>query len=403
MLSFCKHSIAVLAVSGAFAVGAAEAPSFFKVVPPAVFALKQDCPAPETVDAAALRSAPRNGVPRNIIYIIGDGMGQGAIRYAGTYAHGKPQTLVMEQFPVTGMAITVSADNAVTDSAASGTALSSGYKTNNRMLGMTPQKIAVRSIAEEARDSGRAVGIMTSDKLTGATPGAFMAHVLHRSQAADIAEAALNSRYDLLIGDGIADFLPEKMEGARKDNRDLIAEFTAKGYAKIDGVDAFQRAPKQPVFGFIRNWTEDVTLLSRLAAEAFRRLAEKPEGFFIMIEGCQSDFGGHGNNPDLSIRGTLMVDFTVKAALDFAAARKDTLIVITADHETGGLYTMANTENPRRPHVYYTSKNHTGVPVNIYAYGPGAENFAGVLDNTEIPTRMASLWKLPLLRPVNKE
>ncbi|MBS1370709.1 MAG: alkaline phosphatase [Lentisphaeria bacterium] len=364
--------------------------------------LKNDYPAPAPADPAELAKYPRSGTPKNIIFIIGDGMGQGAVKFAGLHAHGRPQTLVMEQLPVNGMAQTYSASSDVTDSAASGTALSSGYKTTNGFVGMTPEKNALRSIAEEARDSGRSVGIITTDQLTGATPAAFSAHVPSRGMAAEIAAFQAGTNYEILIGNGIKPFLPEAENGSRKDGRNLVSELQQKGYIRIGGLDEFRKAGKLPVFGFIDGWQKDTELLSQISAEAFNRLAANPKGFFIMIEGHFPDYGGHGNNPELSANGPLMVDFTVKAALDFAKRNNDTLIVVTADHETGGVHCAPNPQNPKRPFIHYMTKSHTGVPVPVYAFGPGADRFSGVVNNIDIPSAMAELWGLPLHRPFVK-
>ena len=364
--------------------------------------LRGTYPAPEPVDAAELAEYPRTGTPKNIIFIIGDGMGQGAVKFAGLHAHARPQSLVMEQLPVNGMALTYSANSPVTDSAASGTALSSGYKTNNGFVGMTPEKEALRSIAEEARDSGRSVGIITTDSLTGATPAAFSAHVPSRGMASEIAADQLGTNYQLLIGNGIRAYLPEAEKGSRKDGRSIVDEFIGKGYIRIDSLDSFRNAEKLPVFGFIDGWQQDTKLLSQIAAEAFERLSANPKGFFIMIEGHFPDYGGHGNNPELSANGPLMVDFTVRAALDFAKRNSDTLIVVTADHETGGLYCAPNYRDPQRPFIHYTTQSHTGAPVPVFAFGPGSDRFSGVIENIAIPSTMAELWKLPLHRPVVK-
>ncbi len=356
---------------------------------------RKEYPAPESAGLRIPAALPGAGIPKNIIFIIGDGMGQGAVKYTSLYAHGAPQKLVMEQLPVHGMAYTHSANSAVTDSAASGTALSSGYKTNNGMVGMTPVKAKLRTFAEEVRDSGRKVGVITTDALTGATPAAQYAHVSSRGLAQEIAAYAVQSNFDILIGSNPQPFLP----GNRKDCRDLQQEFKEKGYFRVDNAQMFQNAPVQPVFGFVSGWAENTELLPQFAAEAFKRL-ENEKGFYIMIEGSFPDYGGHGNNPDLTLNGVLMVDFTVKAALDFAAGRNDTLIVVTADHETGGIFCAPNPSQPSQPLIGYTGKGHTGAPVEIFACGPGAEEFAKILDNTDIPVLFAKFWNLPLGVPL---
>lgn len=362
--------------------------------------LSRDYDAPAPLDPALLAAAPAAVAPRNIIFIIGDGMGQSAQKFASLHAHGAPGKLVMESLPVAGMATTFSANAAVTDSAASGTALAGGYKTNNGMLGMNPAQKMFRTIAEEARDAGKSVGLLTTDALTGATPAAFVAHVPSRGMAIEIAEFTAGSGFDLLWGGNRKAFLPPPA-GIRKDGRDLTAEMTQKGYSEVKSAADVAKSTGR-VFGFEDRWKEDIRLLSQVSRAAFEKLSANPNGFFLMVECSYPDYGGHGNNPDLSVLGVLTTDFVVRTAVDFAAQRKDTLVVVTADHETGGIFTTYNRTNPKRPWIIYTATGHTGSPVNIFAYGPGAENFQGTLDNTEISATFAKLWSLPLGRPFGK-
>ncbi len=361
--------------------------------------LRQDHPAAPPVDAAKLAGIPRGGFPRNIILIIGDGMGQGAINFASLHAHGAPGRLSFEQFPVRGLARTASADSRVTDSAASGTALACGRKTNNGMIGMTPDRKKCRSVAELARATGRAVGVMTSDQLTGATPAAFLAHVPSRKMAQEIAADMASSGVQALIGAGARPFLPEKSGGVRKDGRDLIAELHAAGYVQAVTPAALRQLPAdRPVFGFVEDWSNP-ELLAGFATVLCDRLGRDPEGFFLMVEGCDPDRGGHSNDPDRSAHGVLSVDFLARAALDYALAHPDTLVVVTADHETGGISAAPNRENPRRPFIAYSAKGHTGNAVDIFAFGPGADRFRGVLENTDIPKIFAELFRFRLDQP----
>ncbi len=345
---------------------------------------------------SALQSV--GGTPKNIILIIGDGMGLNAVRSASLHAHGKPGMLVMEQMPVTGLAKTFSANSKVTDSAASGTALSSGYKTNNGMVGMNPGKKAMRSIASEALSSGRSVGILTTDSLTGATPAAFYAHVPSRGQGMVIAAQAAVSGFDVLIGSSPSNFLPSAEKGKRTDGRNIFAEMRRNGYGEVSDASGIRENKEKKVFGTFRFRNE--TALSEAAAAMFDRLGKNPNGFFCMIESSYPDGGGHGNNPDMTVRGTLMVDHTLKAAVDYALKHKNTLIVVTADHETGGLFAAPNRKSFARPYMVYTTTSHTGSPVGVYAVGPGSDLFHGISDNTDIPKRFAGLWKLTLFQDV---
>lgn len=361
--------------------------------------IKGTYPAPPRVDAAKLAAFPRTGTPRNIILLIGDGMGQGALTLASLYAHGAPGKLTLNQFPVCGLARTASANNKVTDSAASGTALAGGYKTNNGMIGKTPDKVSRKSFAALARESGRSIGIMTTDALTGATPAAFLAHADHRNQAEKIAADLSAAKSMILIGSDPKPFLPKKEGGRRTDSRNLLAELQKAGYRETATPEALKQAPADvPVYGFIPDWN-NTTLLSRFASAAFEKLNANPKGFFLMVEGHYPDKGGHGNNPDQSVNGVLMNDFLAKAALDFAMKHPDTLVVVTADHETGGLCVAPNKANPRKPHIHYMTGNHTGEPVDIYAFGPGADRFNAVLENTDIPKTFADFWRIKLDLP----
>ncbi len=386
----------------AVSIGDTIAPREIFLEPPV---LKQDYPVPEPLAISSPHALPENGTPKNIIMIIGDGMGQGSLKYASLYGHGAEGKLVMEQFPVSGMTITKSANAEVTDSAASGTALSSGYKTNNRFLGVMPDNSPIRTIAEQALRSGRAVGIMTTDKLTGATPAAFMAHVDNRGASTEIAGWIAKSGFHILIGNKFkSPFLPPSLEGLRKDNLNLIEKMLAADYVEVNTPEQLTANPKRKVFGFVDDWHKDAGLLSQFTTATLQHLTQaEPKGFFIMIECAEPDWGGHGNNPDLTLWGVLTTDSVARAAAEFAMKNQDTLVLVTADHETGGMQAAPNRRNPRRPFVYYGTGSHTSSPVPIFALGPGAEKFHGMTDNTDIPRILARFWDLKLLEPMEVE
>lgn len=364
--------------------------------------LKRDYPVPESLTIPSAPVQPENIIPKNIILIIGDGMGQGSVKYASLYGHGAAGKLVMEQFPVSGMTVTKSANADVTDSAASGTALSSGYKTNNRFLGVTPDNLPIRTLAEQALRSGKAVGIMTTDALTGATPAAFMAHVNNRGASTEIASWIAKSGFHILIGNKHkSPFLPLSLEGRREDNRNLLQEMQDSGYVEVNTLEKLVTTGKHKMFGFVDNWTKDITLLSRFTSSALQYLSNaSTQGFFIMIESAEPDWGGHRNNSDTSLLGVLATDFVARAAAEFAMKNGDTLVLVTADHETGGMQAAPNQLNPRRPFAYYGTGSHTNQLVPIFALGPGAEKFNGLTDNTDIPRILAEFWQLKLMEPL---
>lgn len=366
------------------------------------FVMKSDFTAPDAFTPEALAGVPSDGVPKNIIMIIGDGMGQGALNLASLHTHGELGKLAMQSLPVAGLCTTYSGNADVTDSAASATALSSGYKTFNGAIGMTMNKEGRRTIAEQAKEAGWAVGLLTTDSLTGATPSAYVAHVPSRAMSVEIADWYALSRFDLFVGASNAKpFLPESAGGMRKDGRNLVQELTGAGYAQIASAAELASAKNAPVFGFAPFASE--MALGEMTAAALPYLAARSnKGFFIMIECSWPDGGGHGNNPDLSAKGALSTDYTVRAAVDYALQNKETLVLVTADHETGLLTATANRQNPKRPHVMYQSTGHSQTAVPVFAFGPGSEHFHGVMDNTDVPKVFARFWNLTLHQPVGE-
>ena len=344
--------------------------------------------------------------PKNIILLIGDGMGPGAITLASLYQHKAPGRLVMEQLPVKSLCTTLSANNNVTDSAAAATAIACGHKSSNASIGVTPDKAALTSFSEVAHKQGRAIGIITSDSITGATPAGFYAHVNSRGSYSDVADCAAASAFEILIGNanGKAWFAPKAAGGQRADTRNLLAEMTSAGYAVAEEPEAFAQAPQDKrVLGFMKKGTLDSeTCLAQLTETALARLSKNEKGFFLMVECTITDGGGHGNNPELTVRGTLQVDWAVKAAVDFARRQNDTLVLVTADHETGGLTCSVTNSPPGKLVMNYATTSHTAAPVRLYAYGPSAQLFSGTIDNTDIAKTIARLWQITLPAPLKK-
>ncbi|MDR1009785.1 MAG: alkaline phosphatase [Opitutaceae bacterium] len=342
-----------------------------------------------------------NAIPKNVILIIGDGMGPGALQLTSLYQHKAEGRLVMEQLPVDTRCVTVSLGPSVTDSAAAATAFATGIKTKNSRLGMTEDKKAVVSIAEAAsRQKGKSVAIITSDGITDATPAGFYAHVSARNYHEEIAVFAATSGYDILIG-GVKGkpwfFGKDTADGKREDGRNLINEMASAGYACIENQAAFDQAPAgKRVVGFMPQGTLDSeTCLADLEKTALGRLSRNDKGFFMMLECAITDKGGHGNNPELSVRGTLQVDWAVKAALEFAEARGDTLVMVTADHETGALSARISADGKLL--ISYATTSHTDIPVRFLAYGPGSGRFdRPLIDNTDVGRTIASLWDLDI-------
>ena len=354
-------------------------------------------PAKDTATLANIRSDH----PENVILLIGDGMSFGQVTLARLKAAGQNGVLYMEKMPVIGYTKTHSASSAVTDSAAAGTALACGIKTNNKMIGMDPENNPYQSILEAAKTKDMKTGLVATSTITHATPASFASHVKSRKNETEIAEHILQNRVNVILGGGKACWLPGSSEGSkRKDETDLIAQAKEFGYTIADNADQLAKAQGQYVLGLFAmgalTTISPEPTLPEMTQNAIRLLNENTkthEGFFLMIEGSQIDWAGHSNNARKNIRQTLLFDLTVKAALEFAMKDKKTLIIVTADHETGGLI-VKGSDPDKENEILWATGGHTAMPAPVYAFGPGSENFAGVYDNTEIPKRIARLLKI---------
>lgn len=327
--------------------------------------------------------------PKNIIFMIGDGMGL-AQMYAGMTAnHGH---LNIERCTVTGLQKTFSASDYITDSAASGTAMATGTKTKNGTLGKDTTGRNVKTILEYARDHGLATGLVATSAITHATPAAFIAHVKSRNQYEDIARFFIRHGPDVFIGGGQDHF------AKRKDGENLLDSLKARGYKVIFSMDSIARVTEGKLAGLTAPVHNPPVaegrgnMLPEATATALNILSKDPDGFFIMVEGSQIDWGGHENNQDYVISEVLDFDKAVKEALDFAEKDGNTLVVITADHETGGMAINGGSIEKGRVEAAFTTKHHTAIMVPVYAFGPGAENFTGIFDNTDIFRKFMALY-----------
>ena len=345
--------------------------------------------------------------PKNVILIVGDGMGQGSVQLASFYKYGRADGVYFHKLPVVGFCTTFSANRPVTDSAASATAFATGTKTSNGVLGLQVDEkhdrthaVRLVSVAARAKAGGRGVAILTSDSLYGATPGAFYAHVLSRGDAQTVCEQAAASGYDVLVGAvGTEAWLrPSAKGGKRTDGRDLVVEMEKKGYRFVRTVAELAAAPKAAkVVGSLEEFCADESArdeesLGQAMKAVLGRLGDRSEGFFMMAECTETDHANHGNNSSAAVKTVSMVEFMAKAAVDFAQGRGDTLVVVTADHDTG--HPLVLRDPSGRLCVQWTDTAHTKYPVPVHAYGPGAELFEGMLDNTDIAKNVARLMGL---------
>lgn len=321
--------------------------------------------------------------PKNIIVMIPDGTGHASLT-AARHVKGEPLTL---DAAIYGVIETRSADNSVTDSAAAATAMACGERTYNGAVGVNSKRIPLRSISEWAKAEGKSVGIVTTDAITGATPGGFSAHVVSRSNASEILEQQIASGFDVFLG------------GGAKTLTDPLKQFMReKGYTLVTTKTEMQQADGK-IFGLFSPgiMTAKVTLrdgkgsteptLPEMAAKALDVLTSNPNGFFLMIEGAQVDKGNHESDLPWATFELLEFDTVVKQILDWASEHPDTIVLIAPDHETGGLTLLnepyegarqkaicsATDKGVGKPgdyFVHYSTTWHTGVDVFLAGNNP---------------------------------
>ncbi len=341
----------------------------------------------------------------NVILLIGDGMGLAQIT-AGMYRNGN--RLHLESFEVVGLHKTYAADNLVTDSAAGATAFACGVKTYNGAIGVNVDTMAVTTLLEEAEARGMATGLAATSTIVHATPAAFVAHVAHRHMYEDIAEWFLRNEVDCFVGGGWKYFAERQ-----KDQRNLIDELEQKGYVvgswrthrfadmPLDASAnmAFftaQDDPPRKLDGRDDYLIDAATRLPRFLKQ------RSDKGFFLMIEGSQIDWGGHAVDAAYIVSEMIEFDEAIGRALAFAKEDGHTLVVVTADHETGGF--SINPGSTQDTIVagfssFYDADHkrgaHTAAMVPVFAWGPGAELFRGIYENTAIhdKIRQALGWQ----------
>ena len=305
--------------------------------------------------------------------------------YAGMTANGG--TLNIERCSHTGLAKTYSASHYITDSAAGGTALATGHKTNNGMIGMNADSVAVQSVLSLAEEAGRATGLVATVRITHATPASFYAHQINRGMYQEIAAEMLTSAVDFFVGGGRNDF------EVRKDSLNYSDSLRNADYNIVYSIDSVE-APVLLPFGALcadsdmPQASKRGDFLPRAVDLAIKSLDARGDGFFLMVEGSQIDYQGHGNNTQGVVDEVLDFDRAIKVALDFAERDGETLVVITADHETGGMTIMNGSYADKTIEAQFNTGGHTGTMVPIYSFGPCADQFTGLMENTEIPIRI---------------
>ncbi|MFC1738264.1 alkaline phosphatase [Planctomycetota bacterium] len=333
---------------------------------------------------------------RNIILLIGDGMGLGQVALAQMATVGADGKLHMQKLPISGLLRTHSAGGIVTDSAAAATAMACGIKTNNGVISMDPAGNKYMTILEATKEKIMRTGLVATSAITHATPACFGAHVKDRDNEVVIAEQLLANKINVLLGGGRIFFLPKENGGERKDKRNLIEKAKKAGYHYIGTGKQLADARGPFLLGLFQD--EGLTTfrpeptLSELTDKAIEILNKNNKGFFLMVEGSQIDWACHDNDKYYAVKQTVDFDEAVKTAVDFATADGRTLVIVTADHETGGLIVLDEEEiEGINTKCSWATDGHSAMPVPVYAFGPGATDFAGVYDNTQLPKKMAKL------------
>ncbi|MFW5822686.1 MAG: alkaline phosphatase [Tangfeifania sp.] len=325
--------------------------------------------------------------PKNIILLIADGMGVVQLHAGLTANRGR---LFIENLKYMGLTKTHSSDNYITDSAAAGTALSTGKKTYGGAIAVDVNKQPLKTILEEAEEKGLATGLVSTSAITHATPASFIAHQESRNMYEEIAADFLKTDIDVFIGGGYKHFTD------RKDGRNLADELEQNGYIVEQDLNKIKKVKKGKLVGLTApghngRVDERGDMLPVSAQTAINILSKNKKGFFLMVEGSQIDWGGHAGSTNYIVEDMLDFDRTVGTALKFAAKNKETLVIVASDHETGGMTILNGDYENGTLKGEFSTGGHTGVMVPIFAYGPGAEEFIGIMDNTDVNTKMKKL------------
>jgi len=350
--------------------------------------------------ASSLQDGNSRKKPRNIIFLIGDGMGLSQVSAPYYFGEGTPH---FSRFKNIGLINTSSASHKITDSAAGATAFASGVKTYNGAIGMNTSKSPVPTILEQLSEKGWNSGLISTSSITHATPASFYAHVEKRSMAEDIANQMVNSPVDFFAGGG-TDFFCH-----RKDGKNLLDDLEKAGFVmdtnslegsvnNLDQKYGFLLAPN----GMPSKPDGREDFLLDATNKALDYLSNQKDNFFLMIEGSQIDWGGHDNDAEYIIQEMNDFNEVIGRVLDFAERQGNTLVVVTADHETGG-FTLSSEvikedpETGKKTTDYnsivptFSTGGHSSTLIPVFAWGPGSQHFRGIEQNTHLYTLFKEL------------
>ena len=333
--------------------------------------------------------AQNSAKPKRVVFLIGDGMGLTQISSAMSQYYGQNAFM---RFPFIGLSKTSSAKQYITDSGAGATAFSIGKKTYNNAIGVDADTVTQPTLFELAKNKNLATGVVATVSIQHATPASFYAHVKHRKMYDSISAFLLSGNCDIAIGGG-ANFIYN-----RADKRNLADDLKAKGFGVFNDSILVDVNASKYIYTLAKDEMKPMLkgrgdFLKHASNQAIKNLSKNKNGYLLMVEGSQIDWGGHEN--DYQYMKTELWDFneTINAILDMAAKDKDMLVIVTADHETGGL-TLNESDDKLSFTPKFTTGDHTGVMVPVFAYGAGAQEFAGMYENTEIFNKIVKLLNL---------
>lgn len=344
----------------------------------------------ETPYEVARIAPPKGKKIKNVILMIGDGMSLMHVYSAWTANRGK---LNLDNCQAVGLSKTYCANKLITDSGAGGTALATGQKTIYHAVGVDPQGRPLQTLTDVAAAKGKSTGIAVTCRLWDATPADFCCHNIDRDQEAAIVTDYVDCGVDYVFGGG------SKLFENRADGRDLFNELRAKGYQTPRTWNELAGIKSGKIFAVTDTLDTPVPavrgdLLARASLKGIELLNQNKNGFFMMIEGSQLDDYGHFNDLDMLMQETHDFDRTIGKIYEWAARDGETLVVVTADHETGGLTLVDGDLQEGKIVCKFSTGGHSGVMVPVYAFGPGAEEFTGIYENTAVFDKIKKLMNL---------
>ena len=340
----------------------------------------------ETVKVSAIKGDK----VKNVILMIGDGMGLVQVSAAWVANHGK---LNLDNCSYTGFSRTWCANKLITDSGAAGTAMATGHKTNYHCVSVDALGKTLPSLTDLAHESGLKTGIVVTCNLPDATPSAFCANNVDRNKEEEIAVNYIDCNVDYVFGAGREKF------NKRADKRDLLNELKEKGYQVCSSWEETIKIKEGKVFsipseGQLQLARERGDIFGKASLHAIGLLNKPGKGFFAMLEGSRIDDCGHENNLPRLMEEVFDFDQTIGKVLQWAEKDRQTLVIILADHETGGFTLLDGNLNTGTVTGQFSTTGHSGIMVPVYTYGPGAENFTGIYENTEVFNKIVKLLRL---------